>query len=230
MNPPRDRQLAADLWVFERPLRLAIGEVGTRMTVIRLTGGGLWLHSPVRLDGRTRAALGALGPVVAVVAPNKLHHFFFGEYAAVYPQARFHAAPGLREKRPPLRVDAVLGDSAPDEWKADMTQLLVAGAPMMNEVVFCHRASRTLILTDLAHNVPVGYAGARLFYRLVGAPGRFGPHRLARLLIRDRRATAAAVRRMLEWDFERVIMAHGAVLEHGGRERVAAAFAFLDRL
>jgi hypothetical protein len=32
---------------------------------------------------------------------------------------------------------------------------------------------------------------------------------------------------ILGWDFERVIVSHGDVLETGGRDRLAAAFAFL---
>ena len=83
-------------------------------------------------------------------------------------------------------------------------------------------------MTDLAFNVPAGRtAGARLYYLLTGAAGRFGPHRMVRLMIRDRRATRASMDTILGWDFERVIVSHGDVLEAGGRDRLAAAFAFL---
>jgi hypothetical protein len=68
-------QLAPDLWVATRPLPLRVGDIGTRMTVIRLGDGSLLLHSPVRIDDATRAAVDALGPVGAVVAPNLHHHF-----------------------------------------------------------------------------------------------------------------------------------------------------------
>ena len=40
----------------------------TRMTVIRLPDGGLWLHSPTPLDDGLRAAIDALGPVAHIVA------------------------------------------------------------------------------------------------------------------------------------------------------------------
>ena len=48
--------LAPDLWVARRPLPLVVGDVGARMTVVRLRDGGLVLHSPVRADDETRAA------------------------------------------------------------------------------------------------------------------------------------------------------------------------------
>ena len=220
--------LAPDLWVATRRLELVVGDIGTRMTVIRLADGGLFLHSPVRLDDATRAALDGIGPVRAVVAPNKVHHFFVGDYLTAYPQARAFAAPGLPEKRKDLRFDAVLDDTAAPEWAADVDQHLFRGSPTLSETVFLHRASRTLLLTDLAFNVPRDRtAGARLFYWLSGAAGRFGPHRLVRFFMRDRAAARASVKRVLEWDFDRITVTHGEVLESGGKKKFAAAFAFL---
>lgn len=225
------RGLAPNLWVADRPLKLWIGDIGTRMTAIRLAEGGLFLHSPVRLDPDTGGALDALGPVRCVVAPSKVHHFFVGDYIAGYPDARVYGAPGLAQKRTDLRFDAVLSDEAPPEWRNEIAQHLFRGASAMNEVVFFHRATRTLLLTDLAFNVRADQtASARLFYWLVGAGGRFGPHRLVRLMIRDRRAARASVEKILAWDFERVIVTHGDVLETGGRERFKDAFAFLRNL
>jgi hypothetical protein len=222
------RPLGRDVWVADRPLKLAVGDIGARMTVVRLADGGLFLHSPVRLDDETKRALDDLGPVRAIVAPSKVHHLFAGEYARTYPAARLYGAPGLAEKRRELRVDAVLGAEPAPEWRDRIDQRLFRGAPVLNEVIFLHAPSRTLVLTDLAFNVPAERtAGARLFYWLTGAAGRFGPHRLVRTMIRDRRAARDSVEQVLAWDFDRVIVSHGDVLESGGRNRFAAAFAFL---
>lgn len=228
MEPSALRSLAPNLWVADRPLKLWVGDIGTRMTVIRLADEGLFLHSPVRLDADTRRALDALGPVRCIIAPSKVHHFFVGDYVAAYPEARICGAPGLAHKRKDLRFDAVLSDEAPPEWRADIAQHVFRGAPAINEVVFCHRATRTLLLTDLAFNVPPDKtAGARLFYWLVAAAGRFGPHRLVRFMIRDRHAARQSAQTILAWDFDRIIVTHGDVLETGGRARFSDAFAFL---
>jgi hypothetical protein len=222
------RNLAPDLWVADRPLQLAVGDIGTRMTVIRLAAGGLWLHSPVPLDVGTRSALDDLGPVCCVVAPSKVHHFFVGDYTTAYPEARIYGAPGLAQKRKDLRFDAVLSDEAPPEWRGEIEQHVFRGAPAINEVVFFHRSTRTLLLTDLAFNVGADKtSGARVFYWLVGAAGRFGPHRLVRFIIRDRRAARESVDKILEWDFNRITVTHGNLLETGGRQRFVEAFAFL---
>ncbi|MFN8641015.1 MAG: DUF4336 domain-containing protein [Candidatus Binatia bacterium] len=210
-----------------RPLRLVVGDVGTRMTVIRLRDGSLLLHSPVPLDAATRAALDAIGPVRAVVAPSLVHHFYVGEYGAAYPEARLYAAPGLERKRADVRFAAVLDDEPPAPWAGQLEQCVFRGAPIINEVVFFHPPTRTLLLTDLCFNVVRPMRGrARLFLRLVGARG-FGPHRIVRFGIRDRAAARASLERILRWDFDRVIVTHGDVLEAGGHAAMRTAFAWL---
>ena len=86
-----------------------------------------------------------------------------------------------------------------------------------------------MIFTDLIFNLPASARGsAPLFFWLLDAPGKFGPHRLIRVrAIGDRVAARQSVDRILQWDFERVIVSHGDVVNAGGRERVASAFAYL---
>ncbi len=221
------RELAPDLWATERPFRFFGAEIGTRMTVVRLADGSLWLHSPVAPDPELRKALDALGPVRFVVAPNRFHHLQAGPYASHYPESQLHVAPGLEEKRRDLRVEAVLGDEAPPGWAGQIDQLVFQGFPIANEVVFLHRASRTLVLTDLAFNPgPAMPAPTRFFLRLGGNRG-LSPTYLERLLIRDRAAGRASLERILAWDFERVIVSHGDVLPAGGREALRAGYRWL---
>lgn len=227
MDPPLEA-LDRDLWVATRSLRIVVGDIGCRMTVIRLPGGDLFLHSPVPLDPPTRAALDGVGRVRWIVGPSKVHHFYLGEYAAAYPEAEVSGVPGLPEKRKDLRFDRVLGDGGPSPWGGAIRFLLFEGLPISNEVVFFHPATRTLLLTDLAFNVPAGGGqGARLFHWLVGATGRFGPHRLVRLGFRDKAASRRSRDAILAWDFDRVIVTHGDVLATGGRRAMQEAFAFL---
>jgi hypothetical protein len=97
-----------------------------------------------------------------------------------------------------------------------------------DEGLFLYPTSRTLVLTDLAFNVPAGKVWGRLIvYRLVGAEGVFGPHRFVRWSIRDGNAALRSLRTALEWDFGRVIVAHGDVRENGGKAKMKAAFAFI---
>jgi hypothetical protein len=214
-----------DLWVATRPLPMWIGDIGCRMTVIRLSNGSLWLHSPVALDAATRSAVDALGPVRWIVGPSRVHHFYLGDWAQAYPDAVLCGAPGLPAKRRDLRFGFELDPDSQPPWGADVAMRLLGGAPSMSELTFFHPASRTLVLTDLVFNVPKHGGRARLFHRLVGATGRFGPHRIIRLAIRDDRAAGASLQAIRGWDFDRVVMSHGDVLERGGKAAFETAFA-----
>jgi hypothetical protein len=220
--------LAPDLWVARRPLPLAVGDVGARMTVMR-ESGNLLLHSPVAHEPELERALRALGEPRWLVAPNKVHHLFLGDWVKACPEAEPCAAPGLPEKRRDLSFRHVLGAEPPPGWPASVKLEPIEGAPQMNEIAFLHAPSRTLVLTDLVFNVTKdGRNRARLFHRLVGATGRFGPHRLVRTFVRDRAALRRSLDRILAWDFDRVVMSHGEVLERDGRRRLAEAFAYLE--
>jgi hypothetical protein len=227
-TPSPLRKLADDLWVAERPQSFYGLPVGTRMSVVRLAGGRLLLHSPVALDAGLRAELDALGRVQFAVAPNRVHHLYAGEVARAYPGARLWIAPGLERKRPDLVYEAVLGDEAPAPWRDEVEQVFFRGRPYENEVTFFHRPSRTLLLCDLAFNFGPGSAApTRLLMKLLLSYGRFGPSKLDPLLIRDRAAARASLERILAWDFDRVVVAHGDVLESGGREALRRGYAWL---
>ena len=147
---PPPRAIADGLWTIDRQLRLSGVTMPTRMTVLRLPGRGLLLHSPIRLDDPTREAIGALGRVDALVAPNSFHYLFLAEQIAAHPGAAVYLAPGLRERRRDLPSGVVLGDEPPATWAADMDQLVFGPMQGVSEVVFFHRPTVTLILTDLA--------------------------------------------------------------------------------
>ena len=222
------QQLDSDLWVTEAPLRFFGLEVGARMTVVRLPGPKLWLHSPVAATEELVDEVRALGPVAHVVAPNRFHHLFVGDWQRAYPDASVHVAPGLDTKRADLDIAGVLTDEPEAGWRGTLDQVPIAGVPMSNEVAFFHRPSATLIATDLAFNVgPDSPPLTRLTFRLARTYGRLSPTLLERLLVRDRAAFRRSLERILEWPFGRVIVAHGAVCETGGREELLRGYSWV---
>jgi len=224
------RRLAENLWVVERPQTFYGLPVGSRMTVIRLAGERLLLHSPIALDDDLRAQLDSLGRVSFAVAPNRVHHLYAGDVAKAYPSVRLWIAPGLERKRPDLVFEAILTDDAPVEWRGEVAQVFFRGRPYENEVTFFHRASRTLMLCDLAFNFgPRSPQPTKLLMQLIRSYGRLGPSTLDPLLIRDRVAARESLERILGWDFDRIIVAHGDVLESGGHETLRRGYAWLLR-
>jgi hypothetical protein len=223
------RQLDRDLFAIEQPLRVGGLDLGVRTCVVRLREGGTLVHAPGPSTASLRGEIEALGPVRALLAPNLLHHMYLADCARAFPRATVFGAPGLREKLGSPRIDEVLGEKPPPLWATDLDQLLVRGTPGLNEVVFLHRASRTLLCLDLCFNVRRSTSlFTRVFMRANGAWGRFGPSRLFRYtMLSDTRALRESVDRILDWDFDRVTVAHGDVLETGGREALRASFAWL---
>jgi hypothetical protein len=221
------RELASGLWVAERKLRFLGVELGTRMTVMRLGDGSLLVHSPIDPLPTLRAELDRAGRVRFIAAPNRLHHLFAAAFREACPGSELHAAPGLAERFPGLPIDAVLSDE-PAGWSADVDHHRVKGIPATNEVAFHHRPSRTLVLTDLAFNIgPEAPPWTRFSMRVAGAYGHFGPSRIERILIRDRAAARASFERILAWDFDRVVVGHGRVLESGGRRALRRSYDWL---
>jgi len=224
-------ELDEDLWIVDGPRVRMLGiPFPTRMTIVRLSDGGLWLHSPVEANERLLVALEELGPVRHLVAPNKFHHLFIREWAERFPYATTWAGPQLRE-RVDVRFDHELGDRAEACWALDLDQLLFIGSRVLAEAVFLHRPSRSLIVTDIIQNHEPGADGLlwRTIKRLngVSAPDGGAPKDWQRT-IRDRDAARRARDRMLTWDFDRLVLAHGRWIERDAHTYVERAFAWLD--
>jgi hypothetical protein len=198
------------------------------MTVVRLPDSKLLLHSPIEATADLIREVKALGPVAYLVAPNRLHHLFVGEWQRACPDAQLYVAPGLETKRADLAIAGVLGDEVEPGWQGVIDQVLLRGFPFANEVVFFHQPSATLIATDLAFNVGASSPPlTRLFFRLGRTFGRLSPTLLERLLVRDRKAFRHSLERILEWPFERVVVAHGEVSEEGGREELIRGYSWI---
>jgi hypothetical protein len=202
----------------------------TRMAIVRLAGGELWVWSPTRLDDALAAAVRELGPVRHLVAPNKIHHLFLSEWSHAWPEARLYAAPGLASKRSDLDFAAELGDDPPAAWNDEIEQVVFRGSLFMDEVVFFHRASRTLFVTDLIQKFAPEAIPAyqRWLMRLDGLVGPTGSTpREWRLSFLKRGAARAALRKALDWDPERIVIAHGDWVRSDGRAALARSLAWL---
>jgi hypothetical protein len=200
----------------------------SRMTVVRLDDGRLWLHSPVAPHPALVRAVDALGPVCDIVAPNRFHHLWADAWRAEKPEARLLAPPGLAAKRRRLHIDELLDDEPPSRWHGCLGMIGLDGAPRLGEMIFLHRPSRSLILTDLVSNVgPADPWALRVWMRLNGVYGRPGTARAVRLLVRRRRAARDTLRHVLRWEFDRVVVGHGRVIEHAPKPELRRALGWL---
>lgn len=218
--------IADELWEYEYWLKMAPGfYFPVRMTVARLDDGSLWLHSPAAINDTLAKELEALGPVMAIVEPNLFHHLHARSAKERYPAATVYGVPGLEKKQKELVFEDV--DDAAPSWAKDFEVLHIRGAPMLEERVFFHKTSKTLILTDLVfHMVEVRGFLSHLVLRMVGAYKKLAQSRSIRMLTKDKAAFADGLSTVLQWDFERVSMAHGKIIHDNAKAQLQQAFAW----
>jgi hypothetical protein len=224
---PPPREIAPGVFVFDRKLRMPGLGLPTRSVAIRLADGELWHWSPFRLDPGMRAALDGWGGPRHLVAPNSFHYLHLREHLETWPGARVWLAPLLRERRPELPVGETLGETPPEAWRGEIDQCVFGPWRGLSEVAFLHRATGSLLLADVCFHITAADSKREeWFWRLNRHWRRFGPSATARLVfVRDGATVRAFAERVLRWDFARVVVAHGTVLESGARDAFRSAFA-----
>jgi hypothetical protein len=231
------KPVADNIWLVDGPaIRFGPGcfkmPFPSRMTVVRVGAADLFIHSPTALTPGLRAELSVLGRPRWLVGPNRLHYWWLPEWHRAYPDAEVHLAPGIRE-RAGRHIDfstTILNGADHHPWR-DALETLPITSRYMTEVVFFHRASRTLILTDLIENFEaekLGRAG-RWLTRLGGArhPDGQMPRDMRLTFIGRRADLKEALETLLGWNPERVILAHGRWYVRDGAAELRRAFRWL---
>lgn len=234
------KSVGEDLWVVDGPIvRMSFPGSSlpfpTRMVVVRLADGDLFLWSPAEPDEGLREEIDALGPVGYLVSPNKLHYVHVCAWKRAYPETTAWASPGVRERAASRGAEVCfdwdLADGPEEAWREDLDQLVFRGSRFMEEVVFFHRKTRTLILADFIENFEaekVGFFYAWMLW-LAGVADPDGKTPLdARLTFLGRKGKArACLEEMIAWQPEKVIMAHGRPYYRNGTAELHRAFRWL---
>lgn len=220
-----------NIWTLEGDeVKMFLIPFHTRMTIVRLSDDKLWLHSPIELNSERLSIVKQLGEVSYIVAPNTFHHLFVGDWLKQFPSARLWGANGLPEKRPDLSFSGRLKESPEPQWEKDIDQLYFQGSKVLTEVVFLHKQSKTLIMTDIIQNHDRKHEV--LFWKMVkNIIGVLSPNggvpRDLRMTIRDKTAARKSLEKLLSWDFDRLIIGHGLCIDAHAKEYVSNCFKWL---
>ena len=227
-------QVGREIWVYEGTVVNLYGfPFSTRMTVVRLGNGALWVHSPEKLNDKLQWELSELGEVRFLIAPNKLHHLFLQEWIAAYPRALKYAAPGLARKRNDIEFDGDLRNTPEEAWKEEIAQTIFRGSPAMEEVVFYHQLSKTLIVTDLVENFHPDTLNwwQRRLASLAGIlypAGRMPIDWRLTFLFGSKEQARQSLHTILAWEAENIILSHGECVFGDGNAFVKKSFSWLD--
>lgn len=223
-----DSLVPGKIWHAQQRLKFGPLSITSRMTIVRLQDGSLWVHSPIAPTADLVSGILALGPVRFVVAPNKSHYLNFLPFLEAFPHARGFIAPGLAEKRPELADFPSIAIGKAD-WEPELRGYFMHGLPVLNETVWYHEATGTLILTDLLFclgpaNTGVNGAAARL----LGVYDRLAMSRTMKLLAKDKVALSKSVAPLKTMPVERIVLAHDQVIETEPKEKLERALQWLE--
>ena len=223
--------LGDDLWVLDGPtaIDLLVVPYSTRMTIARLGDGGLWIASPIVAPLDQVNEIASLGPVRHLLSPTPRHQWRLEAWHRLFPDAKLWASRQspftLGGRDLPLEI---LGDEPPAAWADDLDQASLKGIGF-NEVVFLHRSSRTLLVEDVfqSHDHRPGKPLVNALIKVGGLRAPGGVARDIRATLRDKDGARAWARKVLGWDFDRIVMAHGPIVTDDAKGYVERALSWL---
>lgn len=231
------KAIADDFWIVDGPevrmryfgLKLPFT---TRMTIVRLSGGRLWVHSPTELTDELQHAVEQMGQVSFIVSPNRLHTSWLYTWKRHWPQAVTAGVadePAWNGEMLEFGLDLAEQEAFP--WQPEIEQCIVKGS-MFSETIFFHVPSRTLVLTDLVENFEIERVRSfwlRMLLRITGPldPNGTAPPDMRATFRKHMTGLRAAVTRIRAWAPERVILAHGRWYQHNGLQEMERAFAWV---
>ncbi len=218
------------IYIVEYPIRFAGMDLFSRMTIVKLSNGKLWVHSPSKLDNELKAEVDSIGDVAYILAPGNYHHLNFTEFQSAYPNAETYLCPSLESKRPDISFDWILGNRPDPRWENAFEQVVIHGTKIINEVAFYHQSTKTLILVDLIENIGDDYtheAGLLLQFCWKIVLNMWNNPKAApeyQMGWGDRSAVKKSLSQILEWDFDKIIMAHGNLIENNAHKIATKAW------
>ncbi len=229
------RAFAKNVWVVDGPNVRDFGVVfTTRMTIVKLAAGSLWVNSPVSVPSDTLRRITEMGPVQYLVAATPRHVWRLGTWHTLFPEAQLwmpRVTPFTLKKKH-LPFAASLEEEPPQGWAEDLDQLAFKGNPLIEEVLFFHKQSGTVILDDLIqiHSIVNGRAIRNALLKLGGVAYPDGGVPLdIKLSFTNRNLARQSLEKLLSWDFNKLIIAHGRCIEQDAKAFVERAFRWLRR-
>ena len=226
---------APNVWIIDGPTVRDFGVLfTTRMTVVKLTNGSVWIESPVSVPFETLQCITEWGQVRYLVAATPRHVWRLAAWHTLFPDAQLWVPrpTPFTLKKGHLPLTGILSDAPQSDWAEDFDQLAFQGNPLIEEVLFFHKASRTVILDDLiqVHPSVKGKPLRNALFQLEGVaspPGGVGLD--FRLSFTNRKLARRSLDTLLSWDFDKLIIAHGACIEKDAKPCVEQAFHWLRR-
>lgn len=204
-----------------------LGKFPRRMTIVRLTGQRLIIHSGIALDEPEMARIESFGKPCFYIVPSAIHRMDVKIWKQRYPELQIACPPAARSKVEELvKVDTI----APEFADTAVNYRVAEGtAQREGALVIKGPQGTTLVLNDLIFNVRKQPGVVGFIFGLLGVTGPEA--KMAKVVIRKIVHDKSALRAQLEqWasldSLKRIIVSHGAPIEtdpRGTLRRMAAS-------
>jgi len=223
MTPQIEEYIPGKIYIAEYPVHFGGMDILARMSLVKLRDGRLWAHNAAPLNEKLKQKIDQLGQVSYIIAPGTYHHLHVSDFQGHYPDAETFICPGLEKKITDMKFDWILGNRPDHRWQNEFEQVVVTGTRFISEVAFFHKPSRTLLLVDLLENYGDDYTHSadpllqfwwKHIFHMWNNPKAAPEYQMG---WGDRVAVKRALDRILDWDFERIILAHGNTIESNAK-------------
>jgi hypothetical protein len=215
------------IWVTERPVWFSGVRLRARTTIVRLSGDALWIHSPCAPSDAVCAALDALGEVRWIVVPNRYHHLQTPATAARYPNARVVGPKSAEARNRHVSLTMGVDDPAYIRATPELIPIQLGGVPFLDETVFFHPASGSLIATDLLMSACArDHWTSRTAAHIFGHYGKVRAPPDVRWHTRASAAVAESIAQMRALPLQRILVAHADPITDRPGQQLAEAWEF----
>ncbi len=215
-------ELAPGVWTMSYPLTVLGADEGRVVTILGLSTGKLIIHSTAPFSVEEAEKIRSLGEPGWILDANLHHDSYVREGTQAFPGVPYLAPPDFPHDSGVSPLPIL---SAAAEWQGEVEVLVVEGAPSFNEHVFFHRKGRTLIVSDLVFNFVEEETTWEWLLRhyAMGLKGHPAVNRLFSAAVKDEHALESSLRRILEWDFDRIVVGHKQPVEEDAKLRFKQA-------
>jgi Domain of unknown function (DUF4336) len=218
------------IWIAERKLWFSGVRLRSRMTVVRVADGRLWVHSAGEPTPELCAELDRLGQVSWVVVPNRFHHIHAAAMKARYRDAQVIGPASATARNQRVAVDVALDDERLPALVPELSPVALRGVPFLDETLFFHARTRTLIGADLMMcGCPADHWTWRWTSRVLGQFQRYKAPPDVRWKTRGGPDVCRALDDIARLPLERILVAHSDPIEDRPIEQLEEAWRFVRR-
>ncbi|MED7819720.1 MULTISPECIES: DUF4336 domain-containing protein [unclassified Francisella] len=207
------------IWIIEYPIKYSGVKFSSRTTLVKLDDGSILIHSPCKIDEKLKKEILKLGEVSYIFAPGNFHHLYISSAQEAFPNSKTYICEGIEKKQPNLKYEGILTEKTLlNEFK----QQPILGSKIMNEVVLLHKETKTLIVVDIIENIGsktknTGF-GIKIWWLIFRMWNKAKPAPEYQLGWKDKKLAAQSLQTILEWDFDKIILAHGDLITHDAKQ------------